>query len=149
MKRAPLIFSLFLLVVPTVVSAEVVSVESLPLRGEHKDLTPTERIVRGSASGIKPHSEKYIKLSTRYDAKIADASLADRVLAVLREDPVLAERPIRLKVVSKNRTVRLEGVVNDEAEKALVAERAAAIEGVDKVENALRIKRSNKDLLED
>ncbi|GEM_PF-6936845 len=148
MKKNPLFFILFLLTFPVISFAEAPPAETPLLRGEHKDLTPRERIVRGSASGIKPRSEKYIRLSTRYDSRISDASLAGRVLAALREDPVLVERPMRLKVTSKNRMVRLEGVVNDETEKALVAKRAAAIEGVEKVENSLRVKRSDKDLLE-
>lgn len=149
MKRALLFFSLFLPIVPAAAFAESVPGEITVPGVGHRDLTPSERIARGASSGVKPHSEKYIKLSTYYDAGIADESLADRVLAALRGDPALAERPIRLKVASKNRTVRLEGVVNDEAERTLVAERAAAVTGVDKVENSLRIKRSDRDLLED
>ncbi len=150
MKRAFLILTPLLLSVPVLASAELAVLETAPaIRREHRDLTPRERIERTAVKGLKPRHDEYIRLSTRYDESTVDAGLAERVLAVLREDPVLAERPMRLKVASKNRVVRLEGVVNDEAERALVVERAAAITGVDKVENALRIKRSNRDLLED
>jgi osmotically-inducible protein OsmY len=150
MKKSLLVLTPFFLFVPVLASAEAVAPEaSSALHQEHRDLTPRERIERTAVKGLKPRHEEYLRLSTRYDENIADAGMAERVLTALREDPALAERVMRIKVSSKDRIVRLEGVVNDAAEKTLVEERVAALEGVDKVDSALRVKRSDKDLLED
>ena len=135
------------IVTPACASESPRPAESISVHSPRTDLTPRERVVQNARNSYYA-SEEYASLKTRYDTSIADPSLVDRVLAELKGSPALADRVMRLKVSSEGRTLRLEGIDNDAAEKKLVAETASEVDGVETVKNELRIKRSDRDLLE-
>ncbi len=76
-----------------------------------------------------------------------DENLSMRILKSLKQDSDMASRALNLKVTSKNGAVVLSGVVNDAAERELVKRKVSAVDGVKSVENKIRVKRSDKELL--
>lgn len=75
-------------------------------------------------------------------------NLAEKVLADFRQDEALAKIPVKLKVSSSRGVVTLDGVVNNTDEKTLIEGKVSQMDGVKKVENHLKIKTSDKDLLD-
>lgn len=73
-------------------------------------------------------------------------NLPQEILSKLATDKDLADRAMKIKVSSQKGLVVLEGVVNDDTEKNLVARKVAGMEGVKKIDNRLKIKASNSDL---
>lgn len=139
--------SLFLAVIlsfPGLAAAEEIPVQRY-------DMTPRERIETMSVrTGLAERTKDYPpRLETPFDGAIADPSLSQGILKAIQTDPELSERPLKLKVSVVNGAVRLEGVVNDAAERRLVVERAKAAAGVRRIDDRLRVKKSDRDLLED
>ena len=118
---------------------------------ESASLTPQERL-RINALKAKDNpslrgrwNPKSYELATQA-SYIAD-NLAMQILSSLRTDETLSRRPMLLKIRSKNGTVALEGVVNDDAEKSLIEEKVSRMDGVKKIENRLKVKTQDRDLL--
>ena len=121
------------------------------LSQDQTHMTPRERIQQSEKKVVENPD-----LRGRWDPKshepasegsaIAD-NLADKVLSTFREDEALSKIPANLKVSSSRGVVTLEGVVNNVDEKSLIENKVSKMEGVKKVENHLKIKTSDQDLL--
>ncbi len=116
-------------------------------------LSPSERV---KVNALKAEADPTLR--GKWDSKAwrpASASslqidnLPQVILSRLREDKDLADSPMKIKVSSQKGVVVLEGVVNNESERSLVARKVSRIEGVQKVKNYLKIKSSDKDLQDD
>lgn len=139
-KHAFIVLACFLL-------APVASAEEVPT----DDPTPRER--------VEENQEKYKlnpDLRGRWNPEArkpaSQTSLpsevsTDEILKILKTDDYLKDAALKIKVTAENGVVTLDGVVNDEKERELVAERAK-IDGVTSVVNNLKIKTDDRSLLE-
>lgn len=114
-------------------------------------LTPDQRVQQNSAKvelnpslrgrwnpkAQEPASEKYLP----------GDDLPQKILVSLRDEESLKDSPILLDVKSAGRKVTLEGIVNDEAQRDLI-ERKAKEAGASSVENRLKIKTSDQELIQ-
>lgn len=119
---------------------------------DETQLTPRERI---QLSELKVRENPALR--GRWDSKshqpasetsLVTENLAEKVLAAFREDQELSKIPVKLRVSSSRGAVTLEGVVNNAGEKTLIEEKVSQMAGVKKVENHLKIKKSDQDLLD-
>ncbi len=117
----------------------------------YRPLTPEERL---RANEVKAQENPSLRnrwnpgasqpaLITSY----GNDNLALQVISNLNRDETILKTPVSLKVSSKQGTVTLNGVVNDDHERTLIQEKVSQMSGVKKVENRLKIKTSNHDLL--
>ena len=117
----------------------------------YRPLTPEERV---KANEMK--AQENPSLRNRWDPRASEPAsvtslgtdnLALRVISDLNRDETISKIPVSLKVSSKQGTVTLGGVVNNDRERTLIQEKVSQMSGVKKVENRLKIKTSNQDLL--
>ncbi len=117
----------------------------------YRPLTPEERI---KANEVKVQENP--SLRNRWNPKawepasvtsLGTDNLALQVISNLNQDETLSKTPVSLKVSSKQGIVTLNGVVNNDNERTLIQEKVSQMSGVKKVENRLKIKTSNQDLL--
>lgn len=117
----------------------------------YRPLTPEERI-KANETKVQENPS----LRNRWNPKgwepasvtsVATNNLALEVISNLNRDETLSKTPVFLKVSVKQGMVTLAGVVNDENERTLIQEKVSQMSGVTKVENRLKIKTSNRDLL--
>ena len=147
--------AVFLWIAPSFAAAKsFVTSESTKnvFRQEMQNLTPTQRI---QASELK--AQQNPSLRGRWNRKshepasegsMMNDNLAEKVLLSFRNDPELAKIPAKLKVRSASGVVTLTGVVNNAGERSLIEKKIAQMDGVKKVVNELKIKTSDKDLLD-
>lgn len=109
--------------------------EQVRLNAERAKADPTLR-AKWDAKGWTPASVSELRVD----------NTPQDILSELREDPDLADRPMKIKVSSQSGVVALEGVVNDSEERTLVVRKVSALPGVKKVENYLKVKEDNSDL---
>ena len=109
--------------------------EQVKLNAERAKADPTLR-AKWNSKGWTPASVTALRVD----------NTPQDILSELRQDPDLADRPMKIKVSSQNGTVALEGVVNDSEERELVAGKVSRMEGVKKVENHLKVKTEESDL---
>ena len=117
----------------------------------YRPLTPEERI-----KANEKKAQENPLLRNRWNPKgwepasvtsVGTNNLALEVISNLNRDETLSKTPILLKVSSKQGIVTLNGVVNNGNERTLIQEKVSQMSGVTKVENRLKIKTSNQDLL--
>lgn len=75
--------------------------------------------------------------------------LADDAIRLFRTDEELSRLAVRVRARSERGVLTLEGFVNDEAERRLIARRLSSLSGVKELKNDLKIKSSNRDLLDE
>ena len=109
--------------------------ERVRLNAERAKADPTLR-AKWDSKGWTPASVTSLRID----------NMPQDILSRLRQDPDLADRPMKIKVSSKDGAVALEGVVNDGKERELVARKVSRMEGVKKVENRLVVKSTDEDL---
>ena len=118
---------------------------------ESPALTPSERI-KENVQKVKDDPSLRGRWDPRYYTKSAAAAqndnLALKILDNIREDAQLSKLVVRLKIRSFKGKVALDGFVNNEAERSLIARKVRGMNGVKEVQNHLKIKTSDKDLLE-
>jgi osmotically-inducible protein OsmY len=107
------------------------------------DPTPRERVVESEAKH-KLNPELRGRWNPEAQKPASEASLpsdvsAEEILRILKTDENLKDSAFKVKVTAENGAVTLEGVVNDEAEKLLIGEKAK-IENVKSVDNRLTVK---------
>lgn len=161
MRRMKLFNSLFVALVVVVLNAVFLGAEELLRsrgradsdRSEGRLLTPSDRI-RLNADKLKNNpdlrgrSDKSALLDPK-DKYAIEPSLPMKVLSDLKKDAEVAALPVRLKIGSEKGVVVVDGVVNNEKEKALIERKVSAMAGVGKIQSRLKIKKSNRELLEE
>jgi osmotically-inducible protein OsmY len=115
------------------------------------DPTPRERVEENMTKleknpALRGRSNPKERQPASAESQPSDVS-TEKILQILQNDEKLKDSAFKIKVTAKNGVVKLEGVVNNEEEKALIGEKAM-IEGVKSVENGLTIKTDDKSLLE-
>ena len=117
----------------------------------YRSLTPGERV-----KANEKKAQENPSLRNRWNPKALEPAsvttlgtdnLALQVISNLNRDETISKIPVSLKVSSKQGTVTLGGVVNNDRERTLIQEKVSQMSGVKKVENRLKIKTSNQDLL--
>lgn len=125
---------------------------SAALAGEFgpQDTTPTERIVENEEKVERNPELRNARTPAAHLPASADSQGIEvdtnKILEIIQKDERLKNSALKIKVTATNGVVKLEGVVNSEAEKARVAE-LAMIENVTGVESALTVKLSDANLL--
>ena len=121
-------------------------------RQDETNRTPRERI-RLSEQKVRENpllrgrwNHKSHELAS--EGSTVNDNLTEKILSNFRQDQVLAKIPAKLKVSSSRGVVTLDGVINNADEKALIEGKVSQMDGVKKVENHLKIKTSDKDLLD-
>ena len=119
---------------------------------DERRLTPEDRI-RQSELKVQRNPELRGRWNPKSRQPASEGSfvndnLADRILSEFREDETISKIPAKIKVSSARGIVTLDGVVNNTDEQSLIEEKVGKMEGVKKVINHLKIKTSDKDLLD-
>ncbi|OIO37591.1 MAG: hypothetical protein AUJ72_04255 [Candidatus Omnitrophica bacterium CG1_02_46_14] len=119
---------------------------------DERALTPNQRIVESEKKvqanpGLR---DRWNRLSRQpaSEGSFVNDNLAQKILSNFREDEEISKLPIKLKVASSRGVITLSGVVNSADERALIEEKVSKMEGVKKVITKLKIKASDKDLLD-
>ena len=156
-KRMFWVFSLLILsAAPLFAEGEKEFVTSESTRNSYRQaersLTPNERIARNERKvqqnpSLRGRWNPKSRQAASEDSYIRD-NLSEKILSNFREDEAIAKLPVKLKVSSAAGVVTLNGVVNNPDERTLIEEKATKMEGVKKVVNNLKIKTSDKDLLD-
>ena len=121
-------------------------------RQDERSLTPAERI---KLSELKVQENPSLRgrwtrksQEPASEGSMLNDNLAEKVLLQFREDEALAKLPVKIKTRSSRGVVTLEGVVNNADERVLIEDKVGKMDGVKKVVNELKIKTSDKDLLD-
>ena len=119
---------------------------------DERALTPNQRIVESEKKvqeypALRGRRNRLSRQPASKAAYIND-NLAQKILSDFRQDEDISKLPIKLKVESVKGVVTLSGVVNNADERALIEERVGKMDGVKKVVDELRVKTSDKDLLD-
>ena len=121
-------------------------------RQDERSMTPSDRIRRSELKVQQNPSLRGRRNSKSRqpasEGSILNDNLSTKILADFREDETISKIPAKLKVSSTSGVVTLDGVVNNADERSLIEEKVSAMTGVKKVVNRLKIKTSDRDLLD-
>ena len=121
-------------------------------RQDDRSLTPNERIQQSELKAQQnPSLRGRWNLKSRQapsEESFINDNLAEKILSNFREDETISKLSVKLKISSVSRVVTLSGVVNNAGERSLIEEKVSKMEGVQKVVNRLKVKTSDKDLLD-
>ena len=122
------------------------------IRPNDKNLTPEDRI-RQSELKVQQNPSMRGRWNPKSRQPASEGSmlndnLSEKILSNFREDEAVSKLSVKLKVSSAGGVVTLNGVVNNPDERSLIEDKVSKMNGVKKVVNNLKIKTSDKDLLD-